>query len=330
LLLVALLLGALVLSACTQAAAPQALGSTTPNPGTASSDSAPAGPSTVTGPPSASSTPPSVTSAAPVTSAPPKAVHVSLLENDGGVYGVGMPIIAWFSVAPTDATGFAKATTVTVNGKAIVGAWYFEPPTRAGFALEAHFRPATYWPGHASIMLNLPIQGLSAGKGLAFDNSLTLTMSTGAAHIATVDATTLVMTVMTDGKLYGRFPVSLGASNTPTSRGTKVIMQKGLDISMTGPGYFDPHVKFTQRLTYSGEYLHSAPWNVANIGHRSSSNGCTNLLPAQAEQLYDYLRVGDVVLYPNASGPQMTLQAGYGDWNVSWSQWLTGGALATT
>ena len=74
------------------------------------------------------------------------------------------------------------------------------------------------------------------------------------------------MTVVSDGHsgLGGdTFPVSLGYPNTPTKRGVKVIMEKGLDISMRGPGYYDPGVKFTQRLTYGGEYLHSAPWNLS-------------------------------------------------------------------
>ena len=136
------------------------------------------------------------------------------------------------------------------------------------------------------------------------------------------------MTVKSDGALYGTFPVSLGSSQTPTSRGTKVIMEQGADISMRGPGYFDPHVQWTQRLTYGGEYLHSAPWNLANIGKRSTSNGCTNLIPAQAKQLYNFLKIGDVVQYPNANGPDMQLGQGYGDWNVGWTNWQTGGALA--
>ena len=103
------------------------------------------------------------------------------------------------------------------------------------------------------------------------------------------------MTVVSDGKPYGTFPVSLGATNTPTARGTKVIMEKGASICMRGPGYYECGVKYTQRLTYGGEYLHSAPWNLGNIGRFDSSNGCTNLRPADAKQLYDFLGVGDVV-----------------------------------
>jgi lipoprotein-anchoring transpeptidase ErfK/SrfK len=256
-------------------------------------------------------------------------VHVSLLESDGGTYGVGMPIIAWFNVAPTDASAFAKATTVTVNGSKIDGAWYFEYTQHRGSKMEAHYRPKSYWPGHADIELNLPVKGLSAGNGLSYDNSLTLFIKTGRANILTVNAGNLKLTVRSDGKIYGVFPVSLGASNTPTARGTKVIMEKGADISMRGPGYYDPHVQWTQRLTYGGEYLHSAPWNVGNLGVRSTSNGCTNLSPTVAKRLYNFLEIGDVVQYPNASGPRMQLGQGYGDWNVGWSTWLTGGALAT-
>lgn len=257
-------------------------------------------------------------------------VHVSLLESDGYEYGVGMPIIAWFNVAPTDGTAFAKATKVTVNGKQVPGAWYFEHTSHAGSALEAHYRPQSYWPGHAQIHLDLPVQGLSAGSGLAFDDSLTLDMTTGPATFATVDAHSLRMTVKSDGRQVGVYPVSLGAPNTRTMRGVKVIMEKGKDIPMRGPGYYDPHVQWTQRLTYSGEYLHSAPWNIANLGKRSTSNGCTNLSPTVAKQLYGLMRIGDVVSYPNANGAPMQLGSGYGDWNVAWSEWQTGGAVKTS
>ena len=126
------------------------------------------------------------------------------------------------------------------------------------------------------------------------------------------------MTRLTDGRLWATYPVSLGASDTPTASGTKVIMEKGASSACSGPGYDECGIKYTQRLTYGGEYLHAAPWNA--VQHRDtgvdSSNGCTNLLPADARSCYRLPRVGDVVQYPNANGPPMSLGAGYGDWNV--------------
>ncbi|HJQ42367.1 MAG TPA: L,D-transpeptidase [Jatrophihabitantaceae bacterium] len=277
-------------------------------------------------------------------SAAPKAksavnVHVSLNIGDGGTVGVGMPIIATFKQKITDGRAFQDATKVTVNGEETEARWYFEYSDPAsGHLMEAHLRPQHYWPAHAEIHVDLPVKGESAGgvpkhplQEYRFDNSLTLDFSTGAANIVTVDDSTHTLTVTSDGKPWGKtFPVSLGANNTPTSRGIKVIMEKGRSICMSGPGYHECGVKYTQRLTYGGEYLHAAPWNLGNLGRFDSSNGCTNLSTTDAKTLYDFLGVGDVVQYPNANGPKMQLGQGYGDWNVSWGLWQTGGAIPTS
>jgi len=263
---------------------------------------------------------------------PKKPVHIKLLNLDGSTYGVGMPLIAFFSKRIHDAKPLQQLTTATVNGKPIKGAWYFETSSYyKGYPIEAHFRPQNFWPAHSRIFIKIPAKGISAGKNLAYDDSLTSEWTTGPRNIGVVDDTSHKLTITSDGKHWGTFPVSLGASNTPTARGTKVIMEKGVSICMSGPGYHECGVKFTQRLTYGGEYLHSAPWNVSNIEHGiDSSNGCTNLLPDDAKKLYNFLRVGDVVEYPNANGPQMQLGMGYGDWNIDWNTWLTGGLVSTT
>jgi lipoprotein-anchoring transpeptidase ErfK/SrfK len=276
---------------------------------------------------------------APATPTTPAAspVHIRAYPGDGATVGVGMPVIATFNKKITDGAAFAKAATVTVNGQPANGAWYFEYTDPAsGHVMEAHYRPETYWPGHARIHVSFDTKGVSAGKGLAFDDSLTLDYATGPANILTVDDRTHTLTVVSDKKEWGRFKVSLGARDTPTKRGSKVIMEKGADICMSGnppngPSYHECHVKWTQRLTYDGEYLHAAPWNTVNIANGvDSSNGCTNLDTNDAKKLYDFLRIGDVVQYPNANGPLMQLGDGYGDWNVPWGQWQTGGAIPTS
>jgi lipoprotein-anchoring transpeptidase ErfK/SrfK len=267
---------------------------------------------------------------------PKKPVHIRLLNEDGSEYGVGMPVIAFFSEKIKDAKPLQDATIVTVNGQKAKGAWYFEQSSYyKGYPIEGHFRLESYWPAHARIHVGIPAKGLTAGlshgKQFTYDDSLTLDFSTGPRNISTVDDSTHMMTVTSDGTTEGTYHVSLGASNTPTASGTKVIMEKGVSICMSGPGYDECGIKYTQRLTYGGEYLHAAPWNISNIDRGvDSSNGCTNLLPNDAKKLYGFLRVGDVVIYPNANGPAMSLGAGYGDWNVSWGEWQTGGLVPTT
>ena len=75
---------------------------------------------------------PSGTPSSKPTAASGKPVHVSLLNGDGDVRGVGMPIIAFFNVAPTDVKAFNAATKVTVNGPPVEGNWFFEETAHRG------------------------------------------------------------------------------------------------------------------------------------------------------------------------------------------------------
>lgn len=331
------LVAAGLLAACTSSSTGTGTG-TTPN-GTGSG-SASTSAAAAAGSASASATA-AASSASPAKPAPPaEPVHIQLKFSDGQTFGVGIPVIAFFSRRITDATALQNATRVEINGRPVTGGrWYFEPVSgHPGYPLEGDYRLRDPWPAHSRIFVDIAAKGRPAGSGLAYDDSLTLSFATGAKHVAIVNDATHRLTLYTDDRVAGRYPVSLGARKTPTSRGIKVIMEKGLSICMSGPGYHECDVKYTQRLTYGGEYLHQAQWNCVgppgcsgpydNIGSADSSNGCTNLLPQDAATLYRTLRIGDIVEYPNADGPQMTMGAGYGDWNVSWTQWLTGGDVA--
>jgi lipoprotein-anchoring transpeptidase ErfK/SrfK len=272
-----------------------------------------------------------------------RTVHVSALQSDGDTYGVGMPVVLFFTPAPTDARAFAAAVHVTVDGQPANGAWYWEQPTAdevAAHTVEAHYRLPGYWPADSRIHVSIPVGGLSAGAGLVYSNKLTsLDYKIGDAHISTVDARTLMMHVTSNGRLVNHFPVSLGKAATPTFNGVKVVMQKGEDIPgtnrlrangtvlMNGPGYTNDPVMWSVRITRSGEYVHAAPWNNG-IGQNSTSNGCTNLHTANAKWFYAFSQLGDVVQYSNTDGTAMPSWDGLGDWNVRWSQWSRGGLLA--
>jgi lipoprotein-anchoring transpeptidase ErfK/SrfK len=196
--------------------------------------------------------------------------------------------------------------------------------------MEAHYRMQQYWPAHATIEMNMPLKGLSAGPGLAYDDSLTLMMKTGAAHISQVNGGSERMTVSSDGKLVKTFPVSLGKAATPTYLGTKIVMDKKNPQLMIG-GADDPYhinVPWSVRVTNSGEFIHAAAWNTGNIGSRSTSHGCTNLTVADAQWFYGFAVIGDVVTYSNTGTSNvMPSWDGFGDWNVPWSEWEQGNLL---
>ncbi len=276
---------------------------------------------------------PTAPSSATPTSATPKPVHVSTFEGDGKTYGVGMAVMVLFSRAPTDSAAFTHAATVTVNGTSADGAWFWQTPTVPGYKLEALYREKDYWPAHSTIEVDLPVDGLSAGPGLVYDDSLTVSFRIGAAHVSHVDNAQHSMVVTSDGNVIKNFPVSLGSASTPTYDGTKVVMEKDNPVRMKSePGDPDPYnilVPWSVRITNSGEFIHAASWNTGNIGSRNTSHGCTNLDMADAEWFYHFSQIGDVVDYPDAN-PDGTMQPswdGWGWWNLSWSQWSRGGVL---
>ena len=57
------------------------------------------------------------------------------------------------------------------------------------------------------------------------------------------------------------------------------------------------------RVTYSGEFVHAAPWSVAGQGHANVSHGCTGMSTANADWLYHMTNVGDVVQYTGTDKP---------------------------
>jgi lipoprotein-anchoring transpeptidase ErfK/SrfK len=256
-----------------------------------------------------------------------------------------MPIIAYFDRMVTDATAFERATKVSVNGKPADGAWYWEKSARAGQVVEARYRLRQYWPAYAKVYVDMPVKGLSAGTGLSFDNSLTLSIATGPANVSSVDCRANRMTVTSDSKVVRTMPTSCGKAATPTYIGVKVVMQKGEQlpgsdklrpngaVRMIGTNPADPYdliVPWSVRLTSSGEFAHAAAWNGGNIGIRSTSNGCTNLNVTDAEWFYRFSRLGDVVTYSNTGGQLMPSWDGYGDWNLPWQTWSAGGIVPSS
>ena len=86
------------------------------------------------------------------------------------------------------------------------------------------------------------------------------------------------------------------------------------------------NVQWAMRLTSSGEFIHAAPWSVGSQGVANVSHGCTGMSTADAAWLYSHARRGDVVEYVGTDRP-MTVENGWGDWNVPFREYRAGSAL---
>jgi hypothetical protein len=149
------------------------------------------------------------------------------------------------------------------------------------------------------------------------------------------DNTTKQMTVTRDGALLRTVPVSFGKKATPSASGNFIVMIKNewewFDSASFGvpndsaDGY-RTKVYYPQRLTWDGEYIHSAPWSEGDQGKRNVSHGCTNISAANAKWLYEITHIGDPVIIKNTE-ERVKWQNGWTDWEKPWSEYVKGSAI---
>jgi lipoprotein-anchoring transpeptidase ErfK/SrfK len=254
--------------------------------------------------------------------------YPSVAPLQGETVGVGMPVIVTFDVPVTDRAAFEKHMTVTSTPRQ-AGSWHWLSST------EVHWRPKTYWKAGTDVHVDVDVNSIPAGNGVYGQESRTVDFHVGDAHVYKVNAQTDQMQVFSNGRLLRTIPVTTGKPGFTTRSGTKVIIEKfpskrmnSETVGITGAeAYNIGNVQWAMRLTYSGEFLHAAPWSVADQGHANVSHGCTGMSTSDAAWLYAMSRRGDVVETTGTDRP-MTLTNGYGDWNESFAQWRQGSALS--
>lgn len=106
------------------------------------------------------------------------------------------------------------------------------------------------------------------------------------------------------GDVVKDFPASFGKPKHETPKGNfpvilkekKVVMDSSTyGVPVNSPEGYKLDVWDAVRLTWSGIYVHAAPWSVNQQGSSNVSHGCINLSPENAQWFYNNVRDGDVV-----------------------------------
>jgi len=261
------------------------------------------------------------------------------LLGTGKTYGVGQPVVVWFDRPIADKAAAERSLEVTADPP-VEGRWHWFDRQ------EVHWRPAKYWKPGTKVVVNAKVYGVKLGEGLYGEADRTASFTIGRSKIAVADSNTKHMLVYFDGVQVRDIPISMGKGgivqgtkgpvNYWTNSGVHVIMTREPQVRMTSasngivdpkdPNFYDEIIKLALRVSYTGEFVHMADWNIPAHGKRNTSHGCINVGPTNAQWFYDNFGLGDVVNVINTPR-KLDPRNGLGDWTISWSDWVKGSAL---
>jgi lipoprotein-anchoring transpeptidase ErfK/SrfK len=251
----------------------------------------------------------------------------SMNPLDGQVVGVGQPVAVYFDEPIKDKKAAEQSIAITATPK-VAGAFYWFSDT------EVHWRPEGYWRAGTKVVTDIRIYGKDLGNGIFGEEDRHISFSIGDSVIAEADGASHQMVVKINGAVARQMPVSLGKPKAPSSNGvhvvterhpTKIMDSSSYGVPVDSPDGYRTEVNWAVRISNGGEFVHSAPWSVADQGRRNVSHGCVNASPDNAKWFFDTVKKGDIVIIANSGGPTLKSWDGFGDWQIPWTQWVAGG-----
>ncbi|SDE84225.1 peptidoglycan transpeptidase precursor, ErfK-YbiS-YhnG family [Blastococcus fimeti] len=249
---------------------------------------------------------------------------------DGTTVGVGMPIRVYFDDPVADKAAVESRLVVT-SSTPTDGVWNWLTDS------EVHFRPSQYWPADTEVTLDAQLYGVDFGEGVWGEKNRTVEFSIGDRHVSIADAGTHTLDVYDGDQLVQSWPMSAGGPEFPSRNGPHVVTELNRDrvmdsstfgVPVDSPNGYRTAVEYAVRLSNNGEFVHAAPWSVAQQGNSNVSHGCINLSTERAAWFFDFSQPGDVVEIKNSIGPTLSSDDGdIYDWAIPWDEWQAGSAL---
>lgn len=202
----------------------------------------------------------------------------------GEVLGVGYPVTVTFATAVVDRAAAERGITVTASpGRTGRFEWTDDDAVQ--------WVPDGFWAPHSKIEVNA--HGMTTG------------FETGDAVVGVADISDHTFTVSVNGEVLRVMSASMGKPKRPTPIGSFTALSKErtikfdsrtIGIPLNDPEGYLLNGEYAVRVTWSGVYVHSAPWSVDSQGYSNVSHGCINLSPSNAEWYFNSVHLGDPII----------------------------------
>ena len=242
----------------------------------------------------------------------------------GSTFGVGIPLTLTFD-RDIEFKADVESNLVVITPTSIEGAWRWLSDN------TVQYRPKTYWPGNIDITVKANLLGVQTGPDVWGEKDASYVFHTSDSIVGRVDMNKYTLTVRRNGTVIRTIPITTGKPGFESRSGVKVVLTKERTRLMdaatggtdpTSPEYYRLTVEYAMRLTWSGEFLHAAPWSEGSQGYDNVSHGCTGMSTSNAEWLYGISGLGDVYEFVGNDKQMGTGDNGITVWNVPWYEWL--------
>ncbi|MFB7051983.1 Ig-like domain-containing protein [Streptomyces vinaceus] len=250
------------------------------------------------------------------------------------VVGIAQPVSIVFDNPVKNKAEVEKHLKVTTSNNT-EGSWGWFKDYSGNDRVD--WRPKEYWKSGTDVKVEMNLNGVDSGQGGGmFVKDYNTEFKIGKDRRLQVNLDTHKMTVTEDGQTVKTIPVSAGTPGGQKASwsGKMVLMAKEgtirMDSQTVGLGdSYDKMVDYSMRVTWSGMYIHAAPWNSGNFGRANTSSGCVGMSDANAKDLFAETQPGDLVeVTGDGSKGKADIGNGYGEWNLSWDEWKAKSALA--
>jgi lipoprotein-anchoring transpeptidase ErfK/SrfK len=208
----------------------------------------------------------------------------SVQPTNGEVVGVAHPVIVTFTGPVTARAAAERAIKITSPNHTTGRFTWMEDNV-------VQWTPNSYWPAHSHI--GVQVHSWSTGFG------------TGDTVLGVARISQHTFTVSINDEVIRTMPASMGKPSRPTPMGdytalskerTVVMDSRTIGIPLSSPEGYKITASYAVRVTWSGVYVHSAPWSVDSQGYANVSHGCINLSPDNAAWYFDTVRIGDPII----------------------------------
>ena len=252
----------------------------------------------------------------------------SVSPLEGSEVGVAQAVVFYFDVSPQDRQAVQDAITIETSNNTVGGFYWIE-------ANKLIWRPKEYWEPGTKVTVKADLYSKDFGNGIYGQQDTETNFTIGEEVRTVVDNSTKTLTVYRNGEKIKSFNIALGRDgsyDTPNGnyvvgdRHDSLVMDsRTYGLSLEAGGYVTP-VNYATQLSWSGIYVHSAPWATWALGQTNVSHGCINATPADAKWYMDTVKRGDPVEIVNTKGSTLPGTDGLGYWNIDWETIKAGNA----